>query len=266
MKFQYKALVAALALSAAAVPAQAAFNNNFSGNGSFFLTIVDNTNNISALFDLGFENQSFSSLVSQAGTNGGTFTWDLTQGDYAGAWNTFWATAVNSSSLQWGVMSADNTGGAAGSRNLITTYQSGNKFVSTTQMQSSLTNFDEYLNANANLGNHNSVANGASTAISGAAFAENAKAYGTTGRINATGYDTTGTLGSVLTMRQVFTGATAAAPVTEFTLNNANGNYTMSLSSAGVLTFTTPVPEADSYAMLLAGLGVLGLVARRRKA
>jgi hypothetical protein len=28
---------------------------------------------------------------------------------------------------------------------------------------------------------------------------------------------------------------------------------------------TNPVPEAETYAMLLAGLGLLGLVARRRK-
>jgi hypothetical protein len=28
---------------------------------------------------------------------------------------------------------------------------------------------------------------------------------------------------------------------------------------------TTPVPEPETYGMLLAGLGVLGLVARRRK-
>ena len=32
------------------------------------------------------------------------------------------------------------------------------------------------------------------------------------------------------------------------------------------LTFTTPVPEAETYAMMLAGLGVVGLVARRRRA
>lgn len=32
------------------------------------------------------------------------------------------------------------------------------------------------------------------------------------------------------------------------------------------LTFTTPVPEASTYAMLLAGLGLMGFLARRRKA
>jgi hypothetical protein len=38
------------------------------------------------------------------------------------------------------------------------------------------------------------------------------------------------------------------------------------LSSAGVLTYTVAsVPEPETYAMLLAGLGMMGFVARRRK-
>lgn len=35
--------------------------------------------------------------------------------------------------------------------------------------------------------------------------------------------------------------------------------------AAGTLTYTVPVPEADTYAMLLAGLGMIGLMARRRR-
>lgn len=40
----------------------------------------------------------------------------------------------------------------------------------------------------------------------------------------------------------------------------ANGTYPSSLLSFSI----TPVPEADTWAMLLAGLGMLGFVARRR--
>ena len=47
------------------------------------------------------------------------------------------------------------------------------------------------------------------------------------------------------------------------------GEYTkVSLSEAGVLTITSPsvspIPEADTWAMLLAGLGMLSMMVRRR--
>ncbi len=39
-----------------------------------------------------------------------------------------------------------------------------------------------------------------------------------------------------------------------------------SLSENGILTFTSPVPEAETWAMMLAGLGLLGAMVRRRSA
>jgi hypothetical protein len=69
-----------------------------------------------------------------------------------------------------------------------------------------------------------------------------------------------------MTVVQQLTGATAASPVAFNVLSGPNGDYTFKMTSTGLLEFVIPVPEADSYAMLLAGLGVIGLVARRRKA
>lgn len=37
-------------------------------------------------------------------------------------------------------------------------------------------------------------------------------------------------------------------------------------SGTGSVSFTTPIPEPDTYAMMLAGLGLLGFMARRRRA
>jgi hypothetical protein len=273
MKFQYKALTAALVLSAASLSAQAAMNTAGSGNSSLILTMLDNNANISATFDLGYNYSSFADLVTAA--NSGTFTWNVTSGDYANAWNTYWATA-SATDTKWAVYAADGSGNGVGAVGMITTFKSGSNLSLTTQLVASITNFDEYIAANNNItasavgatSNHGDVANGASTATGGAAFAENAKAYGATGRVNASGYVATTGLDQSMTLVQLLSGANNTARITTSTLGNSEGNYSFALSSAGVLTFNVPVaaiPEADSYAMLLAGLGVVAAVVRRRK-
>lgn len=267
MKFQYKALVAALALSAATVPAQAAVTLASSGSSSLVLSLLDNANNISATFDLGYNYSNFSDLVTAA--NSGSFTWDLTTGDYADAWSTF-SSVANLSTAKWAIYAGDNTGSGVGARGIISTYVSGNKLTATQQLNTSLGNFDSYLNGANALPSHSTTENGGSTAASGNAYAGRSVAYGTAGRINVSGHVSAGNFGDSLTVVQELGGASVAAPTTFSTLGNAQGNYTFSISNAGALSFNvpaiTPVPEADSYAMLLAGLGVVGLVARRRKA
>ncbi len=44
-----------------------------------------------------------------------------------------------------------------------------------------------------------------------------------------------------------------------------NGSTTGGASYAGTLDVTSPVPEPETYGMLLAGLGVVGFLARRRR-
>lgn len=73
-----------------------------------------------------------------------------------------------------------------------------------------------------------------------------------------------------------FSASTASAGSASFS-NLAAGNYTYAVSGSGFLSrgtltslatpaITTPVPEPGSLAMLLAGLGLIGLISRPRKA
>ena len=276
MKFQVKALVAALALSAATIPAQAAMTFAPSGDSSMILTLLDFNSNMSATFDLGYSYTTFQDLVTSASATG-THTFNLASGDYADAWTAYWSTA-SASTTKWAIYAADGNGTGLESRSIISTYKSGSNLINSNQLQTSIANFNSYMtNNNGGLGtisaNHDSVDNGASTVASNLsqAYAGRAVAYGSTGRINGQGHVSMDNLDNSMTVVQQKMGATQASTPSFATLGTTAGDYTFKMASTGVLTFsvpavTTPVPEADSYAMLLAGLGVVGLVARRRKA
>lgn len=267
MKFQLKALAAAVVLSASSLSAQAAMETATSnGNGSFVLSVW-NADVGSATFDLGYNYDSFAGLVSQ-----GTF--DLTTGNYADAWS--FISAASSAPTYWAIFAGDNVGTArtVGSRGYFTTANSTDgmsQISATSSVTNVLGNMDIYINAANNVatGNHNSVADGANTStLTADSGAGSASAYGT-GKPGSAGPRAIAELNQSQQMLQILTQGTSA-PTATFMTNATGTNYTFTLSSAGLLSVgpnvTTPVPEADSYAMLLAGLGVLGLVSRRRKA
>ncbi|MBF4991200.1 PEP-CTERM sorting domain-containing protein [Methylophilus sp. QUAN] len=279
MKFQVKALVAALALSAATIPAHAAMTFAPSGSSSMILTLLDFNSNMSATFDLGYSFDSFQTMVEDTHKTGVTsldgltksMTFDLASGDYADAWTAYWSTA-SATTTKWAIYAADGSGTGLDSRGIISTYKSGSNLTNSNQLQTSIANFNSYMtNNNGGLGtissNHDSVDNGASTVATNLsqAYAGRAVAYGSTGRINGQGHVSMDNLDTSLTVVQQKMGATqASAP--SFNTLGLHGDYKFTMNSNGALEFVVPVPEADSYAMLLAGLGVVGLVARRRKA
>ena len=271
MKFQLKALAVALAL-VAAVPAQAATTTAASGNSSLVLSVYDRVANISALFDLGKSYSDFNvagtSFANSGVTNPGTsFSWNLTTGDYATAWTQYLGTATLANSV-FAVSAADNTGSGAGGRGFIGTFKSAASGIVTQQVSLMGGNLDTYVGANG-VGsavlfeNHSIVADGSSVANAGQPYAPNY--FGADKNFNV-GPITAGAVGSDLGVFQYTSAATSFAPAV-LTLFGNDAKF--NLASNGSLVYSTTVaavPEADTWAMMLVGLGFMGFVARRKQA
>ena len=269
MKFQLKALAAALAL-VAAVPAHAAMDLATFGNSSFVLSVFDKVANVSASFDLGknyldFNQVATAGAVSTVAAQGTTFSWDLAgNADYSSAWSSFMG-AATLPNIQYAITAADNTGNPApGSRGYITTLAATGLSLSNSGMVTAMGNFDTYINVqnfNGHVAANGSVFSNTSTAA-GVLYNSNRVGGSTNGPL------TVGALGSSLGVIQVtYGGTTAFAP----TLATVFGNGAQfNLASNGALLYSTtplaPVPEADTWAMMLLGLGFMGFVARRKQA
>jgi PEP-CTERM motif len=283
MKFQLKALAAALAL-VAAVPAQAAIDSTVTGNGSLILTVFDSANNISALFDLGLNYADFSltgTSFPASNALSANYTWNLTanglnngkQGDYATAWSTFAATA-NEAGASWAVVAADNLGAGAGSRGFISTIANSAAPVATLNSNQTVAiggNLAVYTDAAGvagvdagNYSNHATSLNGANVSL----INTNGYylPYYLADKNNNTGAIAIGAINSSLDVIQRTTGASGIVQSSQTIFGNG-AKFT--LTSAGQLSYTTltaPIPEADTWAMMLLGLGFMGFVARRKQA
>jgi hypothetical protein len=251
MNFKLKSLVAAVVLTAAAIPAQAAVDLGNTGSSSAFLTVVDFGANVSATFDLGLNHIDFA-----GGANTTAQTWDLTTGDYADAWTSFNA-AASAANVKWFVAATDNLGAGAGSRSIVSTSNGVITNQSTTQLVTATGSVDQFLTGLAFVGNHSSVADGASVST---ATPQNAGFLTATGKINNAGSVVAGAFGDQLVLLQASTGANGLAAASQTIFSN---DFTFSLASNGTLVYA-PIPEADTAAMLLAGLGLMGFIGRRR--
>jgi hypothetical protein len=252
MNFKLKSLVAAAVLAVAAIPAQAAMENGLvNGNGSMVLTAIDFGSGIAASFDLGLNYNDFS-----GNSNFTSQTWNLTTGDYAQAWNDFSAASVLAN-VRWFVAGNDSAGAGVGARGFVQTSGTGAiTNVTTSQVITQANLYDEFY-ATANLlGNHSVVADGANTSTN---LIQGAGRLATSLRINNVGSVVAGSLDQTLSLMQVTTGATPLANATQTIFADS----TFSLTSNGTLIYAA-VPEADTSAMLFAGLGLMGFIARRR--
>lgn len=96
-------------------------------------------------------------------------------------------------------------------------------------------------------------------------FGYNDYAYFTTSLGTKTLSDSVAVGGLGNTLIETYTFATPYTGTITFGVANVKDNIINSTLHVSTLTTVSAVPEPESYAMLLAGLGVMGFVAKRRK-
>jgi hypothetical protein len=304
MNFKLKALAAAAILVTSAPAFASMQNStsgngelivNFISQGGTSATLGGD--DYSAAFDLGV---SMNDVLSWNGVAGFSRTWNLDTGVMSGTgvaggsvsigtYSTVWsdlnsAIGVVPAAIQFNVIaldSTDKTAIAGGSRYLTTadvaTYPS-----LTNVNQLGFSNMDAYVDANNLLGTHVSSANGASLGVVGASSYFRSIGGGGQGDtwMGKTTADTTTILATAQNFWSLVStapGGTAQASKTAFGVDlNANSaigageygewsvnaaNHTITYTNPGV---AAPVPEASTWAMLVAGLGMISMMIRRR--
>jgi hypothetical protein len=299
MKFQLNTLVAAAVMAVAAGGAQAAITNSgpgpLTGNSSVLFVAMDGATGTPAnslVVDLGVSMADFLKVTSGVSNSAGalsgigSFAWNFgtnsrsvngaaVAGDYAwsGAVSNFFQSAQGD--VRWGVVAADGISGAIGGSNTLT----GRNLLATgSPTQSNITNltqsavvsngegsFRNFVAAQTGTGTHGTNADGASTATSGNAFL-NTVMKGTFGGQLPWNY-----LSAVDTTTNLFLVNQLANPVV-YQLGLSYGVDTLLASGATTARYNSlsntltisAVPEPETYAMLLAGLAMIGSLVRRR--
>jgi hypothetical protein len=289
INFRLKAFAVA-AIATLSGPALAAMDGAMSGNGELLLNMryyggssaTSGDDDISGLFDLGFK---MNDMVAANGQAGFSKSWDLTSGAYGASWNQLmnFVGPANAHLIRFNVIALDTTdlNDAGGPRYLTTANVDTYPKLGNTNLKG-FVNMDKYIEANNSRGTHATDDNGASVAMptdpSNTFFgAINGSGQGDTW-LQKTTADTTQPLGTEQNFWFLTTSSTSAlaqATKTPFGVDlNHDGNIgegefsKFKLTENGVLTFTnpsvSPIPEADTWAMLLAGLSMLGMIVRRR--
>jgi hypothetical protein len=283
MNYKFKALAVAVAMAASA-PALAAIEGGPTGNGELLLNVrwysgatPTSGDAISGLFDLGFR---MNDMIALNGQTDISKSWDLTGGAYGTSWNqvlNFVSSHGGSTSqIYYNVIALDTVG----ARYLTTANVDAYPGLTNGNLKG-FQGMQLYVDANNSRGTHATDANGASTATPTDALntffgAINGFTPGDTW-LQKTNADSTQPLGTAQNFWLLNTSSSstlAQATKTPFGVDlDQSGKITgdehskFNLNANGALTFTSPVsavPEADTWAMLLAGLGMIGMMVRRR--
>lgn len=255
MKLKLAAAAALVALSGAA---NAAIDNGAGGNGELFFSVWDATSSYTR--DLNISINTFESEVAAVG--------DYLKAVSADALFTSFLATADLSSVKWAISAAD----VQGARRWIETYSVlPSSFATADIIRSAVGNVSSFASDLNNNGMMN--AESAVYQIGNAGYAGILK-YNSSDDlvgINRAGTIANDSYATGLNLVRIGAGATGTA-VGSYTPYADNGNALRAFldlnqgsATFGQLTIAAPVPEPESYAMLLAGLGVMGAIARRRR-
>jgi hypothetical protein len=265
MNFKLKALVAAAVATMTLSGAANAVNNN-----DLFLVAYDATN--AKTFIAGLSDFGTATGFNGTATQSRSFAADAN-------WTNFLGTNTAGTGINWQVLGIYQSNASA-----ATSYNAADEFLTTATIAPGLISNSQMNGLMADWATPSGAAGQFQTLTSAATGTASILTLGgglDTGanvKVNVFGkiinVNAAGNLGDSLAFwditRPAASGNIIQQVKTQFVADGgiANGVDTWSLGTNGVLTYTNiaAVPEADTSAMMLAGLGLMGFVARRRRA
>lgn len=255
MKFSLKTLAAAVALAAVAGTASAAINDGSTGNGTLFFSAWDGQTSYN--YDMALSIDAYEADLAAVGNQ--NLLWG------AGFTSSFasWLNTANTATLQWSVLATDTVA----QRRILTT-------VGAAVLPATNSNADVLRTGAGNIQTYINNVNPVLTGDFAVTTSNTADSY--TGKLigdkinNKFTFDTSAAFANNSYANGVVFQKTLAnaSGITKGT-NNAYADGGVAVRSwvdgAGLhIAAVQAVPEPSEYAMLLAGLGLIGAVARRR--
>jgi hypothetical protein len=265
-----KKIALAAALATAGSPALAFLSTPSTGNGELVFVLVDRTDQVSYLLDLGLSLDAGVAGATQFDGNA-TYSYSLGGANFQAFLS---AAAAQPGTLEFAVFGGDNTGTGAGSRRMFSTVNAVDTPLSNglqTNANANMTTFMGFNISEATGATHSTVDNGDGWAsVGNNAYFLQVPMDSFNNVTASQGWLNTNAVGTKATFRGFSTSLTSATsngtPTQKvdfagtWSVDNAGGVYTLSYGGG-----TVPIPEADGILMLMAGLGAMAFVGRRRR-